>query len=255
MTNLLLAFPDVSFTSTIIAETSPDPDFPSENVQSGGRDERYKTLSTAATLSTVTWDAGSGNTAQPQYVILTEFHRFTEKFDVSSVIDFNFLGDDNSTFTSPETSSHTIDSTDLVGPNTEDLFVDLTADIVTAERYHRVSIDSNSDAYQHVWGKVYFGTMFDFERDPSAIRQSSLELGRSQIRIFKVMWEGITDAKRLEFQKNILALSNVGGFFLHDPIDCVLNTNRLLHVQIESVSTSNVRPDNNTIEVIFREIL
>jgi hypothetical protein len=254
MTNVFLAFPDVSHTSDILSHTAEETPFIAENVVLSGRDTRFKT-SANVLISEIIWDAGVGNTAKPEFMILTEVHKFLKKQVVSSDMDINFDGDDNSSFTTPENEGAVVDLTDLVGPNTEDYFLDLTAGILTSERYHRVKLDTNSDSMQHVWGKVYFGTMFDFGRDPTSISDYKISRGRSQIRKFSLKWSGITDAKRESFRSTLETIRPYAGLFIHDPNDCILYGNKLLHVQVEGVFWETAWVDSNTVTIQFREIL
>lgn len=250
-TNLYIAFPHASAAS-IISHTTENSSYPAENVIFGGRDLRYKT-NAAVTSSNIDFDQGSGNTAQPSYILFSEMNKFTEKLVASSTLNINFSSDDNSSFTSPDTETATIDSTDLMGVNGDDYILETT--FSAAERYHRVEIDTGSDSFIHVWGKVYFGTLFDFERDPSVLSNQRFSVGRSRLNTFTLEWSGVTDAKRTAFYSQVNALSATSGIFFYDKSDCIFDGFKLMHVQIESSTCRTQWKDNNTIRLELRQIL
>lgn len=254
MTNLLWGFPDLSYTKALISHTTENISYPAENVILGGRDRRFRT-NAAATSSNIVWDAGSGTKMQPSFLILTEVHKFIDKLVVGSTIDVDVDLDDNTGFTTPQNFTEAVGKADLLGPNNEDYYADLTTDITGPDRYARVTIDTGTDSFIHSWGKVYFGDMFDPGRDPVEVTEKKITVGRSQIRRLALRYRGLTDATRTSIQSTLQADSNYAGFFLYDPGDDILDGDRLLHVRLVSTRSTVDWKDSNSITLVVEEML
>lgn len=158
----------------------------------------------------------------------------------------------------------------LVGPFLEDYI--LTGTLSSAYRYFRVTIDSQNEI-PHRIRKIYIGKLFDFggrspyypytpgyadngspfTSDSGSIFKTSL--GRRP-RALQFAWRGVTDAVRIEYDKQINQYLADYPIFLYETPDCdhePLNGDTLVFGWASSEIGTKEWKNNNQISLSLRE--
>lgn len=252
-TNLVLCYPhipkDASVTTPLVAGATG---FSANNLVTGARERRFRSTSTTAAEWYVTYDLGSGNTLDPDYYLCA---RADINYGRNPVNMFG-RGSNDSGFSSQDETQSALSS--LQGPNSEDKLQQLSWG--TAYRYFRFGFLVPSAAYTVEFSKVYFGSFFDFGRDPVHPRRLDRKIlrrtGRDPVYGFQFTWEGISDSTLNSFFDLIVKDKDVSPIFLytktaHD----ILNDHRLIHAWVKDVRIKNRISDNNEVSVTFEEIL
>jgi hypothetical protein len=114
-------------------------------------------------------------------------------------------------------------------------------------------------ALKSTFSKVYFGTFFDFGREPSypAIQNRRIQRpgNRDAVYQFTLKWQGITNTKRNELFDKILQYRDVNPVFLYDTDDLILNGIKLLHCRILDASITPITAQYNDVEILFEELI
>ena len=257
MVNLKFCYADAQVRALTV--TSPASDvvkttdtFPIGNALSGARHRHYRT-DAQVTSTDIDIDLGSTGQTNPDYFIIARAD-FLKRGDSSDPV-FTLEGDDNSSFTSPETSALTVTSAQLKGPHNEDIIKETS--FTTSYRYWRLNIASTA-TIQHEISKIYFGNWLDLGRDPSYAPQ--IEFGewshtrRRRARTISLFFRGITTANRLLFETKVVANKDVHPLFLYDPNDYLFDGLQLIHCELLSHGWT-IRHGGSDLSVTLMELI
>lgn len=251
-TNLLLGYPQIFFDSTVWAGPTGATGYDDENVMTGSRALRYK-RSAAGTSSEWDLHLDAGVTVNPDYLYIARANLL--RLNDSASTTWTLLADDNTGFASPETETDTFDTSDLVGPDSDDLLATLS--FTTAYRYFRFTIETTV-SFQHETSKILIGDWFDFGRDPSVSAEVTRDAPRSWSRRsaydFRLTWDGITDAKLATFIDRLSAYSDVHPFLLYDSANVIVPKTVAL-VDLVDLDVDSTFVNQNTITARFTEQL
>lgn len=173
---------------------------------------------------------------------------------------------DNVTYTSRLGTTAAFQTRTFSGPRAEDLvftrtFNDDTGGVsVSGFRYWKLVIGCTSNS-KRPFSKAYFGSFFDFGRDPVyPVTITRVENGstiRDSAHQVVFIWEGITDAKRIEFQTSVAKYQQVTPLVLyttsyHD----VMFDFRSLPVWLKDLEfNAGPVPGINTLTATFEEVI
>lgn len=263
MTSLKIAFPDIPYNAKIITPGSPtDPDQGERNLISGKRHRGFQ-FADDDTTGELVFDLGAGNERTAEYVIVARADRLVrnglERFQLAN-------SSDDSSY------SDCVDATDfstLYGPHAGDFLLAFSA--TSAERYWRATYTS-ADAQAFWHSKLYFGSFFDFGKDPGDVRFERVtpersafisdsgsqwsERGEDPRYRFIFTWGGIADEKIASFASLIGARRHSeNGVFLYAATETqVLDGHSLMHCEIESAESRKLWDGWNEIRVSFLEM-
>lgn len=253
-TNLLISYAGIEASASIQAHTAEDSLHVAENAIRPDRSTYFK-LGSAAAGSTLDFDLETGNTAQPDHLIFCRWNKIIGMDTGDPTL--TVYGDDNSSFSSPETfSDANITISQCVGPDSEDYINEFSP--ATAYRYWRVRVDTTSSE-KHEWTYVRLGNWFDMGRDPvygavmSFERRTSNER-RAPYRI-DLTWEGVSDAKLSSFLSNVVETANYAPLFLYDQNDYLLNEKTLLACSLSELDIAHGTTNANTVSATFEELI
>ena len=252
-TNLLLSTPGIEFDATIDSHTAENATFPAENAIRPQKSVNWLT-SAAVTQSEIVFDLGSGNTEEPDHLIITRLDMMTQRD--SADITVLVSGDDNNSFSTPTSDTDTPGDSDLIGPDLEDWYLALAPG--SAERYWRLRITTTQSEI-HEWNYVRFGTFFDIGRDPTYGIQFSRGVAPDNTRrapfSFGCEWHGITDANYQTFLSDVVENADRLPIFFYDTKDHTLGGHRMLSTRCISHSVTRVAEDTNNISAFFTEFI
>lgn len=281
-TNLILLYPDipqniVSYKTygTSTSDTSNETDFsPALNTFRGERWQEWNSVSSKTTHNLV-YDLGSSVTKATSFLVVTKMDRLVSA--LTGATDFLLQSSsDDSTYTSriSLTNIQNYTSSDLLGRFSRDYVTTITA--TSPFRYWRARINNSaSNAFTLRCGKIYFGSPFDFGREPEGLPQFNLVdlagksftssagmIKKARLRVpfyqIKIKWIGLTDALIQSFYTTIYKRKDTTPVFLYtQSYHQVLNNFRLMHCKIEDAVTSQDGgiANYNTLEVTFRELI
>lgn len=281
-TNLLILYPDIpqsitSFKSygTSTSDSSNEADFyPALNTFRGERWQEWNSVS-SKTAHNLVYDLGSSVTKATSFLVITKLDRLVAA--LSGATDFLLQSSsDDSTYTSriSLTNIQSYTSSDLFGRSSHDYVTTISA--TSAFRYWRARIANTAgNAFTLRCGKIYFGSPFDFGREPEGLPQFSqvdlsgaaftsssgmINKARLQVPFYKIKikWIGLTDALVQSFYTTLYNRKETTPVFLYtQSYHQVLNNFRLMHCKIDSATTSqdgNIA-NYNTLEVTFTELI
>lgn len=248
-TELLFAYPDIPLSSlTTTASQAMHALFPASASITGERNTFFRTNSSVSSL-VLTYDLGSGNTRAVNHLIVARADVYT----ANSGSDIKLEGDDNSSFSSPEVWSNNtaVENATLYGQYASDYLVTGTAS--TAYRYWRITFTPSSSATIGA-SKIYFGSSFDIGVNPSDYSHQIRYENQGELLFhtgnklltrsgfsrysYRLRWDGVTDAKRLEFCEKVLRNPRRDFGFLYTTSNHqILAGNRVAHVRIVPEST------------------
>lgn len=249
MTNFLIGYPDIPFRATTqtpsgTAATGYGP----TNLVTGSR-QLYSKLDTATT-ATQTWlyNLGSGVTASANYFAICRAKLLKGGGAVGVGL----------TYTGASSSVHsaTVNFSSLLGPQADDYFTTFTA--TAAAQEWQVSISaSTSNKFAH--SKHYFGTLFDFGREPSygltSVRKALTKNSRFPAHTYKLEWEGISDTIANSFNSTILNKADINPVLLYDASNLVLHGFTVLHAIVRDAEIRPTAVNTNTITATFEELV
>ena len=262
MTNFLISYPDIPLRATMTTNGTADSSHPIANTVTGERGKRFA-LSVAATWSTyLRYDLGSGVTATIDHLIIAR----ASLLKALGGTTFQLISSsDGITWTEGRAgTSYDLQTKTFDGVRDEDIIftqaynTDYGTLAGTARRYWRLNFGA-SGALMSTFGKVYFGTFFDFGREPSypAIQNRSMERpgNRDAVYRFTLRWQGITNTKRNELFDKVLQHRDVNPVFLYDTDNLILNGIKLLHCRILDASITPITAQYNDVEILFEELI
>ena len=263
--SIYLAFPDIPASAIKITPAEKYADFsPHFNLYRGHRYHHGELEVASNTTRLIDFVLGSTGAKTASYLILAR----ADLLILQGVTDVTLqLSGDAVTWYTAGTSA--IASNLLIGPRNQDLLLNFTT--TSSARYWRVYFNG-STVSKLKFSKLYFGNMFDigtypsdfrfdtirpmrqnFDADSGAVHMSQTGMARYQ---FIISWEGITEAKCVEFMNLLRPHHN--GFFLYAPEQTqILDNNSLVHVKCASFTKEDNEghPDWNTITCVFEELL
>lgn len=261
-TNLLISYPDIPFRATMSTNGTVDPDHPITNTVTGERGKRFA-LSTAGTWgSYLQYDLGASATATIDHLIIARASLLKQLGGTTFQL---ISSSDGATWTEGRAgTSYDLQTKTFDGVRGEDIIftqaynTDYGTLAGSERRYWRLYFGASS-ALMSTFGKVYFGTFFDFERDPIYSLTQSRKFYRSGDRAavfnYTFEWQGITNDKRNEFFTKIVDYADVNPVFLYDTNDLILNGYRLFHCWVRDVTVTPVTSQYNTVQVTFEELI
>lgn len=267
MTNILLFYPDIpyySYTKEMNRTTSSPWYFISlhnkiSNLADGYRHTYFNF--DLNTTSPLIFDFDYGSSRTVNYIAIAGVDRL--KFDgvTTVLLEGSTNGSSYSTI-----KSLTLSSLTLVGQNSADYYETFTAS--SSYRYFRVTYTATGSAKFYTHNKLFFGSYFDFGREPSyldssiiatdtnAFRMSGGFIQRSKnkpnIRKIELEWKFLTDAMVEDFE------SKIGNKYHHcfiatDSDHEVLNNNKLIYCEVTNYQVNKVKEDLNILSVDFEE--
>lgn len=251
-TNLVILYPQIQFIGDLIAQTADDNINLAENSVNGGRRDHFKT-NAAVTTSQLDYDFSTN--ISPNFYLYARADLI--KDNDSSTVSVKLIGSATSSFGSPSTTSNTLSSANLYGPNSEDF---LALGISPGSyRYWRGEIATTA-SFKHEYSKFWAGIAFDMGVDPYFPRRLNRIITQVGIRrpqhIFTFKWSGVTNDKRQELIDKIVKYKDTNSVFLatntyHD----VLNEYRLIHCWIRDVRWTAKESSLNDLDITFEEAI
>jgi hypothetical protein len=230
-TNLFFCYPHFPVNATITTSTAST-GYSIDNTIAGERHEHYR-RNADATSTNVDYDLGSGNNDRPDYFLVARAD-FLKRGDSSNPA-LSLRGSVNSGYTATEDLTLTVTDAELCGRYNEDVILETS--YVNDYRYWRLNIATTA-TFTHEVSKIYFGNFFDLGRDPLYLSEYKLlkkdQNERKVKRVYKLIYDGITEAKRQAFTDTILKNADVYPVFIYDKNDIFLEGKKLLHCWITS---------------------
>jgi hypothetical protein len=230
-TNLFFCYPHLPVNATITTSTAST-GYSIDNTIAGERHEHYR-RNADATSTNVDYDLGSGNNDRPDYFLVARAD-FIKRGDSSNPA-LSLRGSVNSGYTATEDLTLTVTDAELCGRYNEDVILETS--YVNDYRYWRLNIATTA-TFTHEVSKIYFGNFFDLGRDPLYLSEYKLlkkdQNERKVKRVYKLIYDGITEAKRQAFTDTILKNADVYPVFIYDKNDIFLEGKKLLHCWITS---------------------
>lgn len=155
----------------------------------------------------------------------------------------------------PQVSDTAFDTATLRGPRSEDYISAFSAS--TAYRYWWLQYGASA-ASKYPRSKDYFGSWFDFGREPIYPAEQSRTGERWQREAayeFTLTWVGISNTLAASFNDLIVKYKDISPVVLYDAGDYVLNGHRTLHAWVRDVTITPDAFNQNTIRVVFEEAL
>lgn len=153
--------------------------------------------------------------------------------------------------------TNSLQSATLPGPNAEDYMTKFSAS--TAYRYWRLSFDSGLTSSKRPVSKAFFGTLFDFGRDPEVpvtiTKGGDATKDVYQPLRFSLTWQGISNTLRQSFESKIGKYIGEHTYFLYqDSYDYALGGHDPLYCRIENYTVTPEEAQMNAITVDFEEV-
>lgn len=255
-----IGYPHLPYDALTSATDNENAAFLHDNLVTGSRSLLWQ-AGTAVTSNNITYDLGSGNTGQSEYIIVGRADLLTSlgsdvDVDLRASTD-NFSASDDSIL-----SDTNITVADLIGPKTQDLLI--TGSLSTAYRYWRFRLTSSS-SYDYICSKVYFGEWFDFTVGPrfpfsighTPVRRSFttdagttfMSRGGKPQHAYSIAWD-VSDTIADSFTTTIANFWDVHTFWLYvtdDTCTHILGGNELVHVRFTEPPTMSSGSRNRTI--------
>lgn len=267
MTSLLICYPDIPYNAkTVTASSAENPAQPAWSLTSGER-KRGFSLTAATTTLTLDWDLGSDFANKQNTVNYVAIAR-ADKLQAAAMSQLLIRSSpDNSVWTTRITQTSFASAT-LYGPRTDDYIQLIT--VTSAFRYWRADYTSTSTKFPH--SKLYFGTYFDWGREPAfQITRSTdtreLYRGSSGAQLgerieepryrFDLKWTGVTDAKINSFATYFgRSYYKDNGVMLYTATDHqVLDSQRLVHCEMLEPTARKIWNNYNEVTIPFVEML
>lgn len=256
-TNLLILYPDLPLSaSTITTDTLKTGSDAAYGVT--GSRALIVQESAAGTTITTDYDLGAGITDAPNFVAVIGANMALQLAAKDSLTEanVNVYGDDNSSFTSPDSDTAAITSASLLGPRLQDYARLVT--FATAYRYWRVQIGNASASQAFMYSKIFLGSYFDMGRDPiyPPIRQHmpvAKGFRAHPDNTIMLSWRGISDASKKSFAA-LSAQRDMMSFILWDQGDVLFDGDTLLYCQMTDASFITSGRNRWDIEATFREL-
>lgn len=153
-------------------------------------------------------------------------------------------------------ATNTFNFTSLTGPQADDYITSFSTS--SAARHYWVQLGaSTANKFQH--RKQYFGSLFDFGRDPvyGATRKRKVKTTGNRFPKYEYIltWKGITDAKIQSLNSSILKYRDINPVILYDSNNYVLDGFTSLHSYITEADITSVNYNNNTVQLTFEEAI
>lgn len=260
-TNLLISYPDIPFRATMSTNGTVDPDHPITNTVTGERGKRFALSIAADYNANLYYDLGASATATIDHLIIARADLLKALGATNIQLDSSANA---SVWVNRAGTSAALQTRSFDGVRGEDLIFTQSYNNDTgtlagsSHRYWALYFGAVT-ALKSTFGKVYFGTFFDFERDPIYSLTQSRKFYRSGDRAavfnYTFEWQGITNDKRNEFFTKIVDYADVNPVFLYDTNDLILNGYRLFHCWVRDVTVTPVTSQYNTVQVTFEELI
>lgn len=253
--NLVILYPHYFFKGQVYGFSSGQVGHTHKNLYSGSRQIYFKraTSSTSITFQTNITTIKAEQRAG-QYLYLAGLNLLTSVDDVS----ISVRGADDSAFTTNvyTESVSGISSSDLIGRHAEDYVLELDGD--KYRDYWEMAI-STSTSHIMKLRKAYLGQWFYFGVEPDAPASFSgdvISSYRENRKTFSLKWKGVTNDNLRLFIDNIL------NYYQFNPVVLyardwtgVLNNEKVLHCKINEYSLERNTHNNNTVSLVFEEII
>jgi len=158
--------------------------------------------------------------------------------------------------TASSVSDTAFDTNTLLCPGAEDYAYSFSAS--TAYRYWWLQLGASA-ASKYPVGKTYFGSWFDFGREPvydytrgRSVYDPSARATRWR---YTLTWQGITDAKLASFSSLVLKNKDINPVVLYDPANYVLDGFTMLHGHIKTHVIQPTSVNTNTVQCTFEELI
>jgi hypothetical protein len=267
MTSLLICYPDIPYNAVTITPSATTDTAQNEfNLTAGPRSNGFA-LASAGTTLTLDFDLGAGFATEQNtvnYVILAR----ADKLQAGAMSQLLIRSSSNGSVWTTRITQSSFSSATLYGPRSDDYIQLITA--TSAFRYWRADYTTTSSKLPH--SKLYFGTYFDWGREPSTYkisREASGDLLRMSSgaqygeRIeepryfFEFTWYGITDAKIQSFQTAMAkSYYRANGVFLYtDSLHHVLDNQRLVHCRMLEPRARKIHNNYYEVTIAFEEMI
>lgn len=154
-----------------------------------------------------------------------------------------------------QVSDTAFDTATLRGPRAEDYISAFSAS--TAYRYWWLQYGASA-ASKYPRSKDYFGSWFDFGREPIYPAEQS-RVGNANQReaayMFDLTWVGISNTLVASFIDSIAKYKDINPVVLYDSADAVLNGHRTMHAWVREIEITADVYNQNTVRVRFEEAL
>lgn len=265
-TNLLIAYPQITIdATTVTTSTSADSSYPIANCITGARANGTQ-LASAATSSWVKFDLGASSSKTIEYLIVAGAKSLKAAGSKKCLLDGST---DDVSYTNICGAASTFQSLSLYGPHSEDLIftsdlgdsVSGTLPATISYRYWRFWAAGEGTEPSKKWpfSKVYFGSWFDFGRDPIHPRVITKRIrtgsDRQSFYGFTFTWEGITSAKLNEAFSKFLGNQDVPIFLYTSLYSDVLLDHTLVHCTVASYTVTPVIDNTYTLQITFEELI
>lgn len=264
-TNLLIGYPDIPFRASAptVGVGVADTIYPVANIITGPRSQHF-TITTAAGIIDITHDLGASLTAPVEYYFIARANTLKAQGATQLLLKSS---PDNVTYTSRIGTTAALQTRTFTGPRGEDLMFasglndDVLGSLPTSSiRYWKQFIGVASPTKKWQFSKSYFGTFFDFGRDPEAPTLSTSadtkdDQNRDPRQLITLTWRGVTNTIRNSFVSTLYRYREVSPVVLYDKGDIVFHGYKTLHARIKSAT---ITPDNtqaNDITVTFEELI
>lgn len=215
-TNLLIAFPDLTYHSLITYGTNPELGATNYDLIAGARYTTYK-RSAAGTSTIFDFDLGASATQAANCLILVRAKMLSTQDSTATVT----VQSANAYFAALDTTGAITISSNLYGPDVDDFSAgaNMLTTFSTARRYWRVTLTTVA-SFKHEFSKLYLGTYFDMGVDPSYPMDIKSVVTSTKDRrprfIVNYNWRGVTTAKVQELRSKILMKKDIFPIFLDD---------------------------------------
>ena len=262
MTNFLISYPDIPFRATMtLGSATVDSNHPIANTVTGERGKRFALSIAADYNANLYYDLGASDTATIDHLIIARADLLKALGATNIQLDSSANA---SVWVNRAGTSAVLQTRSFDGVRGEDLIFTQTYNNDTgtlagsSHRYWALYFGAVT-ALKSTFSKVYFGTFFDFGREPSypAIQNRSMERpgNRDSVYRFTLTWQGINNTKRNELFDKILKYRDVNPVFLYDTDDLILNGIKLLHCRILDASITPITAQYNDVEILFEELI
>lgn len=256
-TNLLYAFPDIPFnaSSHTLTGKGAGTGFDLESVVAGSRGQRFEFDDTNSTPSHL-FDLGSGYASldsTAEYLIISYANLSINQGSTAVVLEAR-TGTGGG-FTSIVNDAWV--TGDLVDPNARDYII--TFNETSQYRQWQVSLNGTSSTQTFPHAQIYFGTFFDFDRDPFYSRRAVSEYwqdkGIYEKVKFELFYSGISTTKREEFERKIGQYKDAHPIFLYSQTyEAVTLGTQLLNCKISDYTFRSNASRQNDLTLIVEEL-
>jgi hypothetical protein len=256
-TNLLIAYPDIQYRSTVLAYTADTINGPYYNMHTGPRNYLY-IANAAATSATFDFDLGVGITANPNYLILARIDLCSRQ--IPTTFSVSMQGSTTAGFGSVESQTPVFGTANLVGPSNQDYIYGVSVPYSQAYRYWRIYFNYGATNVTTAFSKLFFGNAFDFGRDPVypriLKRQTSAAGNRRSGYLYTLTWQGITDATRQTFFTNVYKNKDFAPVFLYtNSYSKILNDAIVVHCWMRDCKVTPLSDGLSDITINFEELV